>query len=92
MNAQCDCRERHAATQNAELFYWAEREGWVFTNGPMRRLTRGAAYWKGERAIDDHTGEMFVWVDCPFCGLELPKAIVPEAKWKSDAAGGDDGG
>lgn len=42
----CACRERKEAAARAEFFEWVEREGWVFTDGPLRSLTRGANYWK----------------------------------------------
>jgi hypothetical protein len=89
VSPQCDCAERHDATKAALFFFWSDGGGWVFVDGPMRQLTRGARYWKDERPIEDHTGEMFVWHCCPFCGLDLPQPIKPLEKWQSDASGDD---
>lgn len=82
----CACRERKEAAARAEFFEWVEREGWVFTDGPLRSLTRGANYWKEERYIEDHSGEAFVFTVCPWCGCDLP-LTKPEPQ-----ATGEDGG
>jgi hypothetical protein len=63
-------------------------EGWVFTEGPMRRMSPMAAYYANERGVMNHTGEPFVWVTCPFCGGDLP---IPDGglMWEKSQGDGD---
>jgi hypothetical protein len=47
--------------------------GWVFREGPVRRLNE-AAKWKAAyfgQEIEDHTHEPYVFTVCPFCGKDL---------------------
>jgi hypothetical protein len=87
LTGECDCEERKQATKSAMFFFWSDGGGWVFVDGPMRKLARGRTYWKISGTVDDHTGEMFVWHCCPFCGLELPQPIKSADEWRSEDGG-----
>jgi hypothetical protein len=68
----CGCRERRDAFKDGWFIYAPDRDGWIFTDGPIRERTRAALYYGPERGVDDHSGEPFVWQCCPFCGEDLP--------------------
>ena len=82
MEPPCHCSARYKAMHDGEFMLHFTLGGWVFTPGPMRRMTPKAAYLASERGSDNHTGEPFVWVhDCPFCGKLLPPATT-EVIWR----------
>lgn len=66
-------------------------EGWIFADGPMRKMSPMAAYYANERGVMNHTGEPFVWVTCPWCGLDLPQPDTGLI-WRSIQGDGDDSG
>ena len=42
---------------------------WVIPDSIPRDMTAMAKYYAGERGIeDDHSGELYQWHDCPWCG------------------------
>lgn len=84
----CGCEERIAAQKDGWFVYVYDRDGWVFTDGPMRRMSTLAAYYASERGVENHTGEPFVWHCCCFCGLDLPTPDH-DAKWLPDNGQGD---
>ena len=59
--------------------------GWVWIDAPLRHLTFLARFYN--EGTPDHTGEPFVFVDCPFCGGVLPVPLTDD--WRLD---GEDGG
>lgn len=60
-DGRVDAMRRKAFVWNHELM------GWVDLTAPPRISTDRAKYYNG-----DHTGEPYIWKDCPFCGHELP--------------------
>jgi hypothetical protein len=77
----CDCAERHAAERRGEFLYLAFVHGWVFDGGPFRTMTPAGRYFRFERDVEDHTGEPYSWVTCPFCGFDLPMPLFPITNW-----------
>ena len=77
----CDCAQRHAAEKLGEFFYWANFEAWVFSESVPRRMSTLARYYAAERGVENHDGEPFRWVNCPWCGLDLPKPVTPTTNW-----------
>lgn len=85
MMPQCDCKERHAAEKEGRFIHDQSRDGWVFTEGPYRRMTFSAVYFESERGLENHNGEPYVWTCCFSCGLDLPS---PSLHWRvSDGEG-----
>lgn len=70
------CPERLWALVNNEFGPARVLGGWVFRDGPYRRLDDNAK-WKAtyydQEMPTDHTGEPFSWVTCPYCGRDLPE-------------------
>lgn len=69
------------------FLYAPDRDGWIFTDGPIRTMSPLAAFYGGERGVDNHTGEPYSWTCCPFCGLDLPKPSF-DIVWHDDQADG----
>lgn len=67
------CEERAFAEDVGNFLYLPNRDGWVFSDGPMRRMTSMAAFLASTRGGDDHTGEPYVFQACPWCGADLPR-------------------
>jgi len=61
----------------------ANLDGWVFPQAPYRTASPVAIYYADGRGT--HDGEPYVYVDCPFCGRDLP--MPPEVTWRTDATG-----
>ena len=74
-NCSPPCVERLVAIVEQEFGPARVLGGWVFRDGPYRKLD-DLAKWKAayyeEEAPTDHTGEPYAWVTCPFCGRDLP--------------------
>lgn len=72
----CACNERKAACDDGEMFFSQCSRGWVFVNGPLRRMSAKSRYYamldRSEFSHTDHTGEPFSFTVCPFCGNDLP--------------------
>jgi len=83
---QCDCTERNRQEREGLFVPVANLDGWVFPEAPLRRATPLAIYYADGRGT--HDGEPYVWVDCPFCHLELP--LPPEVTWRNDSTGDPD--
>lgn len=65
------CAERFIAICQDEFGPAKSLGGWIFRDGPYRQ-----ASWKDwNRAryygIEDHTGQPYIWVSCPWCGKDL---------------------
>lgn len=66
----CCCDERYIARAAGEFVYMEQWRGWVFPNDKPRWASNG---WRSSYyGTDDHSGEPTIWLDCPFCGGELP--------------------
>jgi len=67
------CPERLRAIYDDEFGPAKTLGGWVFRNGPERRLNEGAkwrsAYYGIE--LEDHTHEPYTYTQCPWCGKDL---------------------
>ncbi len=68
----CRCRDRYAAMFNGEFLYSKWFDAWIFPNGPFRAMSQHAKSNAVVRGIEDRSGEPFTWLNCPFCGLDLP--------------------
>jgi hypothetical protein len=67
------CPERLLAVVNNQFGPARSLGGWVFREGPERRLNE-AAKWKAAyfgQEIEDHSHEPYVHTCCPFCGRDL---------------------
>jgi hypothetical protein len=85
------CDDRETAERNGEFVYLRDYDGWCFVDGPRRRMTFKASYLLNERGGMQHIGEFYSFLDCPWCGAELPKPEDPE-QWSPTQADGEDGG
>jgi len=84
----CACAERLAAVRD-RWFAYDPAHGWFFTDGPNRRMSWRAAYYAGERGVENHSGEPFYWThDCPFCGALLPTPSFDEI-WTDQGDGAE---
>lgn len=70
--AACSCLDRERAMEADSFQYISAYDGWCFLDGPRRRMSSIALSLAATRGVDNHSGEPFVWHDCPFCGGELP--------------------
>lgn len=72
----CCCDDRHFARFRGEFVFMERWAGWVFVEGPTRRMSPAAKYFalidRSQFDHHDHTGEPFVWLTCPWCGGDLP--------------------
>ncbi len=80
------CTNRTIAEAAGEFLYIRDYDAWCFVEGPRRSMTFRAMYMLGEGGGDSHVGEWYSWLDCPWCGAELPRPDDKEA-WRPD---GDD--
>ena len=82
---ECRCDARLAALHNGDFIYWPHSRAWVFTDGPFRAMSPAARYYafvdRAEFKHEDHAGELYTWVDCPFCGHALPNTHAPRIVW-----------
>ncbi len=83
----CTCEERQLATARGHFLLSRTHEGWIFLEGPMRRMSPMAAYYGNERGVMNHTGEPYTWVTCPWCAGDLS----PPENWLHTQCDGDDG-
>lgn len=60
----CRCPTRQQAQQTGAFVYSAEHDGWIFPDLPARKTKRP---WLTE----NHTGDPYVYVTCPWCGRDL---------------------
>ncbi len=63
------CAERFIAICNEEFGPAKTLGGWVFRDGPVRRVSWQVRYTCEDAAL--HAGEPYVWVTCPYCGGDL---------------------
>lgn len=75
----CFCRDREAAMQAGTFI--REYEGtWIFPLDPVRAMSPRARYFafveREDHPHEDHSGEPYRRVTCPWCGLDLPGAIT----------------
>jgi hypothetical protein len=82
---QCSppCRERLEAIIEDRFGPAKSLGGWVFREGPYRMATWRARYY----GMEDHSGEPFSFVSCPFCGGELPPPPDDEGLHGSEDGG-----
>ena len=76
----CSCPEREAAMQSGAFI--REYGGtWIFPLDPVRAMSPRARYYafvdRQEHAHEDHSGEPYRRVTCPWCGLDLPGSFLP---------------
>ncbi len=72
------CKEREQASFVGEFVYLRDYDGWCFVEGPRRRVSILTRHLQGWRDIENHDGEFYVYLDCPFCGAELPRPADPQ--------------
>lgn len=80
------CTERLFAIVEERFGPAATLGGWVLTDIPLRRLDYNAkwrAKYYGE-SLDDHSGEHFVFTQCPWCGRDLPPPPDDEGLEQAD--------
>lgn len=91
---ECRCDKRLAALAAGDFIFWPHSRVWVFTDGPKRTMSAAARYFafvdRAEHKHEDHAGEHYTFVSCPWCGHELPGTAVPRIVWPQ--ADGEDGG
>ncbi len=80
------CTNRTIAEAAGEFVYLRDYDGWAFVDGPRRRMTFRAMYVLSQLGGDQHIGEWYSWLDCPWCGAELPRPADREA-WQADGDG-----
>jgi hypothetical protein len=82
---ECRCDRRIAALALGDFVFWPHSRVWVFTEGPLRSMSAaariGAFVDRREFKHEDHDGEPYSWVSCPWCGHELPGTQVPRIVW-----------
>lgn len=78
------CQDRDQAERDGVFEYIGYFDGWCFTDGPRRRMSDRATSYAAVRGMDRHDGEPFVWLDCPFCGAELPIPKEPRHPFTID--------
>lgn len=61
------CSERLLAIVEDQFGPAKSLGGWVFRDGPFRLATWRARYY----GMEDHSGQPYVYVTCPFCGRDL---------------------
>jgi hypothetical protein len=72
----CFCDDFAEAKARGEFVWWPHVHAYAAVTVPMRRMSPAARYYASERGNhEDHTGECFSFVDCPFCGHELPGTL-----------------
>ncbi len=82
------CTDRAIAEAAAEFVYLRDYDAWAFVEGPRRRMTAYHAYLLSDRGGDQHIGEFYSWLDCPWCGAELPRPDDPQT-WRLDDGDAD---
>ena len=69
----CDCYTRRSAMRWGAFKYVERYDAWVFVDDKHNRRVREP--W---RVKEQHDGEPYRWVTCPFCGLDLECPPPPE--------------
>lgn len=58
------------------MLYRPDRDGWMFTDIPIRRMSPMAAYFAGERGGENNTGEPYIYIVCPWCSERFAASDV----------------
>lgn len=92
MPTTCECEERKTAVRDGTMLYRPDRDGWMFTDIPIRRMSPMAAYFAGERGGENNTGEPYIYIVCPWCSEDLPRPTF-DIVWNPNdqGDGGSDG-
>lgn len=91
---ECRCDRRHDAMVGGAFLYWPPHRAWIFPD-LIRRMSAGARYFalvdRAEFPHEDHTGECYRWVSCPWCGHSLPNVEAPRiSRRQADGGEGDE--
>lgn len=83
------CEERWEAVRAKAFRYDHDREGWIVADAPPRRVN-WTNVWRIGGAAPDSDGQPYIWLDCPWCGGELPSLTSAiDNLWRTDGTGDD---
>lgn len=92
---ECRCDRRLAALAAGDFIFWPHSKVWIFTDGPRRSMSPQARYYafvdRAEHKHEDHDGEHYTFVSCPWCGHCLPGTHEPRIVWPKNQADGGEG-
>lgn len=70
------CDGRVDAMRRGDFVWNRDLKGWVDVTRPKRECLTDR-YRLSYYGMEDHTGEPYVWHDCPYCGSALPNPTGP---------------
>lgn len=83
LRRECRCDDRRQAQAAGDFLYWPHHRVWVFAPHalPPRSMSSGARIGafveRAKYPHEDHDGEPYSFVECPFCQMSLPGTDDP---------------